>query len=285
MANVLSGKEVAEALNQKMIADVEALKEKGITPCLAILRIGERDDDISYERGATKRCEKIGVAVKNVLLPADVDQTTLMAAIDDLNKDDSVHGVLMFRPMPEQIDQDAACEALDPAKDIDAVGRGSLATVFVGKGAGYAPCTAQACMEILKHYNIETRGKRAVVIGRSLVIGRPVAMLLMHANATPTICHTKTVDTAAIAKEADILVVAAGVMRSVGAEYVRPGQTVIDVGIHFNEETQKLAGDVKFEEVEPIVENITPVPGGVGSVTTSVLVSHVVDAAKKKAGL
>lgn len=280
MANILSGKEVAAALNAQMTADVEALKAKGVTPKLAILRIGERDDDISYERGATKRCEAIGVEVKNVLLPADVDQETLMAAIDDLNKDDSVHGVLMFRPMPKQIDETAACEALDPAKDIDCVGRGSLATVFTGKGAGYAPCTAQACMEILKHFNIETQGKRAAVIGRSLVIGRPVAMLLMHAQATPTICHTRTVDMPTVTKEADIVIVAAGKMETIGAEYFKPGQTVIDVGINWNDEKGKLCGDVKFDEVEPIVENITPVPGGVGSVTTSVLVSHVVDAAK-----
>ena len=280
MATILSGKEVAAALNERMTADVEALKAKGVTPKLAILRIGERDDDISYERGATKRCQAIGVDVKNVLLPADVDQDTLMAAIDDLNKDDSVHGVLMFRPMPSQIDETAACEALDPAKDVDCVGRGSLATVFTGKGAGYAPCTAQACMEILKHFNIETKGKRAAVIGRSLVIGRPVAMLLMHANATPTICHTKTVNMPEVTKEADIVIVAAGRMETIGAEYFKAGQTVIDVGIGWNEEKGKLCGDVKFDEVEPIVEAITPVPGGVGSVTTSVLVSHVVEAAK-----
>ena len=283
MANILSGKEVAAALNEQMIADVEALKAKGVTPTLAILRIGERDDDISYERGATKRCETIGVAVKNVILPGDVDQATLMAAIDDLNKDDSVHGVLMFRPMPEQIDQDAACEALDPAKDIDCVGRGSLATVFTGKGAGYAPCTAVACMKILEHFNIETKGKRAAVIGRSLVIGRPVAMLLMHAQATPTICHTRTVDMPSVTKEADIVIVAAGKMESIGAEYFKPGQTVIDVGIGWNEEKGKLCGDVKFDEVEPIVDMITPVPGGVGSVTTSVLISHVIDSAEKNA--
>ena len=274
MATILSGKEVAAALNERMTADVEALKAKGVTPKLAILRIGERDDDISYERGATKRCQAIGVDVKNVLLPADVDQDTLMAAIDDLNKDDSVHGVLMFRPMPSQIDETAACEALDPAKDVDCVGRGSLATVFTGKGAGYAPCTAQACMEILKHFNIETKGKRAAVIGR------PVAMLLMHANATPTICHTKTVNMPEVTKEADIVIVAAGRMETIGAEYFKAGQTVIDVGIGWNEEKGKLCGDVKFDEVEPIVEAITPVPGGVGSVTTSVLVSHVVEAAK-----
>lgn len=281
MAQVLSGKEVAAALNEKMTADVEALKAKGITPTLAILRIGERPDDISYERGATKRCEGVGVGIKNVVLPADVDQDTLMAAIADLNADDSVHGVLMFRPMPEQIDQEAACGALDPAKDVDCVTEGSLAGVFTGSGKGYAPCTAQACMEILKHFGIDPKGKRAAVIGRSLVIGKPVSMLLMGANATVTTCHSKTADMPAITREADIVIAALGRMESIGKEYFSAGQTVIDVGINFNEEKGKLCGDVKFDEVEPIVAAITPVPGGVGSVTTSVLVSHVVDAAKK----
>lgn len=284
MAKILSGKEVAAALNEKMAADVDELKSAGIVPTLAILRIGERADDISYEKGATKRCEGVGVGIRNVILPADVDQDTLMKAIDDLNNDDSVHGVLMFRPMPEQIDQDAACEALDPAKDVDSMTRGSLASVFTGTGDGYPPCTAQACMEILKHYDIDPRGKRAAVIGRSLVIGRPVAMLLMAANATPTICHTKTDDMPSVTREADIVIVAAGRMETIGAEYFKPGQTVIDVGINWNEEKGKLCGDVKFDEVEPIVEAITPVPGGVGSVTTSVLVGHVVDAARKARG-
>lgn len=281
MAQVLSGKDVAAALNEKMAADVEALKAKGITPTLAILRIGERADDISYEKGATKRCEGVGVGIKNVLLPADVDQDTLMKAIADLNADEGVHGVLMFRPMPEQIDQEAACAALDPAKDVDCVTEGSLAGVFTGSGKGYAPCTAQACMEILKHYGIDPKGKRAVVIGRSLVIGKPVAMMLLQANATITICHSKTADLPSVAKEADIVIAALGRMESITADYFKPGQTVIDVGINWNEEKGKLCGDVKFDDVEPIVDAITPVPGGVGSVTTSVLVSHVVDAAKK----
>jgi len=281
MAQVLSGKDVAAALNEKMAADVEALKAKGITPTLAILRIGERADDISYEKGATKRCEGVGVGIKNVLLPADVDQDTLMKAIADLNADEGVHGVLMFRPMPEQIDQEAACAALDPAKDVDCVTEGSLAGVFTGSGKGYDPCTAQACMEILKHYGIDPKGKRAVVIGRSLVIGKPVAMMLLQANATITICHSKTADLPSVAKEADIVIAALGRMESITADYFKPGQTVIDVGINWNEEKGKLCGDVKFDDVESIVDAITPVPGGVGSVTTSVLVSHVVDAAKK----
>ena len=191
----------------------------------------------------------------------------------------------MFRPLPKQLNEEACCEALAACKDVDAATIASLAHVFTGKGEGYAPCTAQACMEILAHYGIDPKGKRAAVIGRSLVIGKPVSMMLMGANATVTTCHTKTVDMPSITKEADIVVVAAGRMETIGAEYFKPGQTVIDVGIGWNEEKGKLCGDVKFDEVEPIVENITPVPGGVGSVTTAVLVSHVVEAAKKVCGL
>lgn len=285
MAELLKGAPVAEALAERCTADVEACKAKGVEPTLAILRVGERDDDLSYERGATKRCEAVGVAVKNVVLPADVDQATMMATIEDLNNDAGVHGVLMFRPLPEQLDETACCEALAASKDVDAATTASLAHVFTGKGEGYAPCTAQACMEIIKHYGIETAGKRAAVIGRSLVIGKPVSMMLMAANATVTTCHTKTVDMPSITSEADIVVVAAGRMETIGAEYFKAGQTVIDVGIGWNEEKGKLCGDVIFDDVEPIVDAITPVPGGVGSVTTAVLVSHVVEAAKKVAEL
>lgn len=283
MAQLLKGAAVVSALSERCISEVEELKAAGITPTLAILRVGERDDDLSYERGAIKRCEAIGVDVKSVVLPADVDQQTMLETIGSLNDDEDVHGVLMFRPMPKQLDESACCEALSPSKDVDAATTSSLASVFVGSGEGFAPCTAQACMEILNHYGIDPKGKRAAVIGRSLVIGKPVSMMLMAANATVTTCHTKTIDMPSITNDADIVIVAAGRMETIGAEYFKPGQTVIDVGIGWNEEKNKLCGDVKFDEVEPIVGAITPVPGGVGSVTTAVLVSHVVEAAKKQA--
>ena len=281
MAELLKGAPVAAALSEKMAADVAALKEQGVTPTLAILRVGQRDDDLSYERGAMKRCEKVGVAVKNVVLPADVDSDTFFATLEDLNEDDSVHGILMFRPLPKQLDGEKARKLLSPAKDVDGCTDGSLAGVFTNTALGFPPCTARAAMEILKYYGVELKGKRVAVIGRSLVIGRPVAMMLMHANATVTICHTRTVDVPSITRDADILIAASGQMESVGAEYLRPGQTVIDVGIGWNEAKQKLCGDVKFEEAEPIVAAITPVPGGVGSVTTAVLCKHVVEAAQR----
>ena len=281
MAELLKGAPVAAALSEKMAADVAALKEQGVTPTLAILRVGQRDDDLSYERGAMKRCEKVGVAVKNVVLPADVDSDTFFATLEDLNEDDFVHGILMFRPLPRQLDGEKARKLLSPAKDVDGCTDGSLAGVFTNTALGFPPCTARAAMEILKYYGVELKGKRVAVIGRSLVIGRPVAMMLMHANATVTICHTRTVDVPFITKEADIIIAASGQMESVGAEYLREGQTVIDVGISWNEAKQKLCGDVKFEEAEPIVAAITPVPGGVGSVTTAVLCKHVVEAAQR----
>lgn len=280
MAELLKGAAVVTALNEKMMAEIATLKSKGISPTLAILRVGERDDDISYEKGAMKRCETVGVAVKNVVLPADVTQDDLMANVNALNNDNNVHGVLIFRPLPKHLDEEAVRNALKPEKDIDGITDGSLAGVFTGNGRGFAPCTAQACMEILDYYKVDCKGKRAVVIGRSLVVGKPAAIMLMGKNATVTVCHTRTVDMPAVARTADILIVAAGKANAVTKEYLAPGQIVVDVGINMTEDG-KLCGDVKFDDAEPIVGAVTPVPGGVGTVTTSVLVSHVVEAAKK----
>lgn len=282
MAELLKGAPVAAALAEKTTAEAEALKARGIIPTLAILRVGARDDDLSYERGAMKRCAAAGIEVRSVLLPEDVDQNTLMNTLSALNNDNTVHGILMFRPLPAHLDEEAARKALAPEKDVDGVTDGSLAGVFTGSHEGFSPCTAQAVVEILNHYGIALKGKNVAVIGRSLVVGRPAAMLLMEQGATVTICHSKTEDTAAVTRQADIVVAAAGQMRNFGAEYFTPGQTVIDVGIHFNEETGKLCGDVRFEDAEPVVSAITPVPGGVGAVTTAVLVSHVTVAAMRQ---
>lgn len=282
MAEILKGAAVAAALNEKMACEVRTLKANGVEPTLAILRVGERSDDVSYETGAMKRCAMVGVTVKNVVLPADVDSDTFFEMLDALNRDDGVHGTLMFRPLPDHLDGEKARRMLAPAKDIDGCTDGSLAGIFTNAKVGFAPCTAQAAMEILDHYGVDCKGKKAVVIGRSLVVGRPVAMMLMHRDATVTICHTKTVDMASITKDADIIIVCAGKMESIGAEYFREGQTVIDVGIGWSKKKGKLCGDVKFDETEKIVGAITPVPGGVGTVTTSVLVSHVIEAAKRR---
>ena len=281
MAKQLLGKEVTAALNERIKADVATLNAKGIKPTLGSIRVGERPDDLSYERGATKRCETLGVEYKKFLLPADVTQEELLKVVDEVNKDDNIHGVLMFRPLPKHIDQTLVENALAAEKDVDCQTDASLGGVFTGKKVGFPRCTRQACMEILDHYGIDCTGKKAVVIGRSLVVGKPAAMMLIKKNATVTTCHTRTIDMPSVAREAEILIVAAGRAGVVGKEYVSPGQTVIDVGINVNEEG-KLCGDVNYAEVEPIVDAITPVPGGVGSVTTSVLVGHVVEAAMRK---
>ncbi len=283
MAKQLLGKEVNAKLNARIIADCEALKEKGIQPTLAIVRCGERPDDLSYERGATKRAETLGVAVEKLVLPEDVSKEKLLAAIDEINANDAIHGVLLFRPLPKHLkaDQDEICNRLDPRKDVDGMTDLSNAGVFMGKKLGFAPCTPAACMEILDHYGIDCTGKKVTVIGRSLVVGKPAAMMLMGRNATVTVCHTRTKDVPAEARDADIIISAAGVLRSLTKDYVRPGQIVVDVSINWDEAKGGIAGDAVYDEVEPIVEAITPVPGGVGSVTTSVLIGHVVEAAKR----
>ena len=227
----------------------------------------------------------------NFLLPGDVSKEELLKTIDKINADDSIHGVLMFRPLPKHLkaDQNEICNRLDPKKDMDCMTHLSNAGVFEGlNDLGYAPCTPAACMEILDYYGIDCKGKNAVVIGRSLVVGKPAGMMLMGKNATVTTCHTRTVNTAEICRNADIIVSAAGVLNSLTKDFVRPGQVVIDVSINWDPEKPNakggkggIAGDAKFDEVEPIVEAITPVPGGVGSVTTSVLMKHVVEAAEK----
>ena len=281
MAKLLSGKEVSASLNEEIRKKTELLTAHHITPKLGIIRIGEREDDISYERGATKRCETLGVSYEKFLLPEDASEEMVLNTIAQVNEADDIHGVLLFRPLPRHLDENKIINALAVEKDIDGITDRSMASVFLGKQGGFAPCTPSACMKILDHYSIDCTGKKAVVVGRSLVVGKPAAMMLLKKNATVTICHTRTKDMPSVVKEADIVIVAAGRAGVVDDTYLRAGQTVIDVGINVNEEG-KLCGDVAYAKAEPIVEAITPVPGGVGSVTTSVLVGHVVEAAMRK---
>lgn len=283
MAIELKGAPVAAAINERTQKELQALLELSIMPTLAILRVGEREDDLAYENGAVKRCEKVGVAVSRVTLPEGITQDELLKKISDLNNDKKIHGVLILMPLPKQLDGEAVRRILSPEKDVDGITDGSMAGVFTGSGAGFAPCTAQACIEILDHYGIDCTGKRAVVIGRSLVIGKPVSMLLLKKNATVTICHTKTLDMPSVTKNAEILITAAGKAKAVSTEYLSENQTVIDVGINFIDGA--MCGDVNYDAALPIVSAITPVPGGVGTVTTSVLVSHVVEAAKRLSGI
>lgn len=281
MAEILRGGPVAAALNEKSAASAERLRQQGVIPTLAILRVGERPDDLSYEHGAMKRCAQVGVDVVNAVLPADVDSDTFFEKLEELNRDPGIHGILMFRPLPGTIDEERARNMILPEKDVDGCTNGSLAGVFINAEVGFPPCTAQAAMEILHFYNISVEGMYVAVVGRSLVIGRPVAMMLMHENATVTICHTRTPDVRVVTKAADLVIAASGQLESIDAEYFREGQIVIDVGIGWNEKKNKLCGDVLFEEAEPLAAAITPVPGGLGAVTTGVLVSHVVEAAER----
>ena len=278
MAVLLTGKEVSNAVKERVVDSVKTLAQSGVTPTLAILRVGERPDDLSYERSAIKVAATLGIEVRSIVLPADATQEQIEVAIDGINDDASIHGCLMFRPLPKGIDETALCNRLDARKDMDGIGLSSLAGIFAGTGQGYAPCTAQACIEICDYYNVPVQGKRVVVIGRSLVIGKPVSMLFLQRNATVTICHSRSENLAEITREADVVVCATGRAKAYDARYFSAGQTVIDVGINVDDQGN-LCGDVDFDSVEPLVATITPVPRGVGSVTTALLMEHVVKAA------
>lgn len=283
MAMLLRGADTARVLTERMKGEAVALSARGIVPTLAILRVGEREDDLSYERGAMKRCEQVGIAVRRFLLPSGVTQEKLLETVDSINADPEIDGCLIFRPLPGHLDDGQVRARLLPAKDVDGITDGSMSAVYSGSGQGFSPCTAQACVEILKNSGISLSGKRVTVVGRSLVIGRPAAMLLLAEHATVTICHTRTKNLPAVCREAEILIAAAGKAGVIGRESAAPGQIVLDVGIHMGEDG-RLCGDVRFDEVEPVVKAITPVPGGVGAVTTSVLAGHVIEAALASRG-
>ncbi len=280
MARLLTGKPVADALSADTRRRADALRRRGVQPKLVILRCGDDESDGAYIRGAAKRGALCGVTVEVRSLSGDVSTAALAAAIDGVNGDPAVHGCLLLRPLPAHLRRDEAslCARLSPDKDVDGMTPASAAAVFTGQGRGFAPCTAQACTELLRHYGIDPSGKHAVVIGRSAVVGRPVAMLLLGENATVTLCHTKTPDTAALTRQADIIITAAGDRDSLTAAHVRPGQTVLDVSVNWD--GAAFCGDADFAAVEPVVASITPVPGGVGTVTSSVLLAHTVRAAE-----
>lgn len=282
MAELLKGKDVAAAIRARTQATVEELRQHGVTPCIAILRVGENEADISYEKGASKRCADAGIQVRYVTLPRETGQEEFDRVLKGLNEDESVHGILMFRPLPKHLDTEKARKMIAFEKDIDGCTDASLTGIFINKPQGFAPCTAQAAIEILDYYGIEIKGKNIAVVGRSLVVGKPLAMMLLNRNATVTVCHTRTVDVPSITKKADIVIAAVGQPEMLGKDYFTEGQIVIDVGISWNEKKGKLCGDVLFEEAEPIVKQITPVPGGVGSVTSTVLADHVAEAARRQ---
>ena len=279
---VMKSKPVTDAMAQDMAGRIEALKNKGVEPTLAILRVGARPDDLSYERTACKRADTLGITTRIIEMPEDVSQEAMLSQIQAINEDDTIHGCLMFRPLPKHLNEQEICDALAVEKDVDGSSAASMAGVYSGAEC-FAPCTAEACIKMLDHYGIELSGKRVVVAGRSLVIGKPVAMLLMARNATVTVCHSRTVDLPGTMRDAEVVICATGRAKAYGADCFSAGQTVVDVGINFAD--GKICGDVDYDAVEPIVANITPVPGGIGSVTTSTTMEHVVTAAERAAGL
>ena len=280
MAEILKGAPVAAKLCEDAADISQKLRSDGVVPTLAIVRIGEREGDLSYERGATKRCAAAGVEIKSVAFDEDVPCDGFFKKFKEVCDDETVHGILLMRPLPDRIDTERARRMIPPTKDIDGCTDLSLAGVFTGSGEGFAPCTAEAVTALLDYYKIDCDGANIAVVGRSLVIGRPVAMLLMRRNATVTICHTHTRQLARICSRADIVIACAGVCEMLGADCFSAGQTIVDVGVNFSEQKQKLCGDVNFDAAAPVVGAITPVPGGVGAVTSAVAALHVAQAAQ-----
>lgn len=278
---ILKGAPAARELCEKTKEKVVRLAERGIVPCLAVLRIGQREEDISYERSAAKRCESVGIRVKSVVLPADTDEESVKAAIRALNGDREVHAVLIMLPLPEGMNTRAVCDTLLPEKDIDGISSRAMADLYEGRGELFAPCTACACMELLRYYGLNVSGRRAAVIGRSIVIGRPVSMLLLRDNATVTLCHRLTENLPEITREADIVLAAAGEKHLIRPEWLREGQIILDVGTNWDEKEQRLCGDVSPECAERAAA-FSPVPGGIGAVTTAVLAAHTAEAAERE---
>lgn len=273
------GMPVVKAMAEEFRARVAELKEKGVYPKLAVVRVGEREDDIAYEKGIMKRFGAVGAEAEVIKLPLDIDEASFEENITRLNADEKVHGILVFRPLPKQLSDDRLKELIRPDKDVDSISMVNAAKVFAGDKTGYAPCTAQAVMELLEHYQADLTGKKVVIVGRSLVVGRPLAMLMLGKNATVTICHTKTKNIEDECRRADILVACTGSARMIKKNFTSPGQIVVDVGINFVDGV--MCGDVDYDEVSEQVAAITPVPGGVGTVTTSVLLKHTLESAER----
>lgn len=280
MAALMKGAACAKAIRSGIEASVELLRAQKIQPGLGILRIGEREDDIAYERSAIKKAEQVGIAVKKTVLPQESTTEQCLQALAALNQDPAVHGILLFRPLPKHIDEDAVIRAMAVEKDIDGMTPGSLAKVFMGKSDGFAPCTAEAVVRLLSYEQYPWKGKHAVVLGRSLVVGKPLAMLMLAKNATVTVCHSATENLPEVCAQADLLVAAIGRARMIDKSYIKPGAVVVDVGINVDEQGT-LCGDVDTESALERAALVTPVPGGLGAVTSWLLLEHVIKAAER----
>ena len=277
---LLNGKELAQKLQQEMTQEVTALKEKGLQPGLAVILVGEAPASQVYVRNKERAANNIGMYSVVYRLPETTSEADLIAKIEELNQDDKIHGILVQLPLPKHINEDLVLDTIAPEKDVDGFHPMNLGNLFAGKPT-MIPCTPAGIMELIKLSGLDLAGKNAVIIGRSNIVGKPMAHLLLQANATVTICHSKTEDLPKVAKQADVLVVAIGRANFVTADFVKEGAVVIDVGIN-RDENNKLTGDVKFDEVAPLTSYITPVPGGVGPMTITMLMRQTIEAAKRK---
>ena len=275
MPTILDGAAVAKKLQSELKARVDALYLEYVFPVLATIRVGEDPAAVSYETGMLKAAKATGVRVRRYILPADVTTEDLTELIRGINADMLISGLLLLRPLPDHVDEDAVTALIAPEKDVDCANLHDLPY--------YVPCTAEACMELLRRYEIPVEGKRAVVLGRSRTAGLPAAKLLLEANATVTVCHSRTADLAAVAREGDILLAALGRRGMIGVDFIKPGAVVLDVGIHRDLESGKLCGDVDSDAVALLASALTPVPGGVGAVTSTSLMRHVIDGAERSA--
>ncbi len=270
---------VVKHIAQEVTERMEKLAQKNVVPTLAVIRVGEREDDLSYERGLLKRFDSVGAKVVSKVLPLDVTEEELVDTLKACNNDNDIHGILLFRPLPKHLDEKKIIELVDPRKDVDCMCLTNVAHTFSQSGLGHEPCTPKAVMEMIDYYNIDLTGKKVVVVGRSMVVGKPMAMMMLKANATVTICHTKTANLKEECKKADIIVACAGVAKMLDGTYISEGTIVFDVGI--NVVDGKLCGDVDYESIGELASKATPVPGGVGTVTTSVLLKHTVWSAER----
>lgn len=275
----MKGSEVSARMKEMLLARVAALKKEGIAPRLSVVRVGNNPSDLAYERGILKRFNPLGIEVDIHELPEDISQSDFNAEFMWLNSDTKTQGILLFRPLPEGLSSSYVCLNMNPKKDIDGMCPVNEARIFEGGSEGFAPCTASAVMTMLAQYGYDPAGKNVVIVGRSMVIGRPLSMLMLRANATVTICHSKTQNLPEVCRRADIVIAAAGHPRMLTPEYFTKRSVVVDVGINTDSEGN-LCGDVDFERVSSVVQAISPVPGGVGAVTTSVLAENLIKAAK-----
>jgi len=280
LAEVLKGKLVADHIKERIRANIERLSKENLFPTLAIVRLGSNPGDISYEKSIIKNCDSVGIKSKVIEKDENITTEELSNLIEELNEDNSISGILVFRPLPKHIDEEVIRNKISPMKDVDCMHPLNLERIFEGDMSGFAPCTPKAAMEVLKYYKIPIEGKNVAVVNRSMVVGKPLAMMLLKDNATVTVCHSRTKDLHEVTNKADIVVVALGKAKFFDEKYFNEKSVVIDVGVSLDE-NGKISGDVDYDKVEPIVDKITPVPGGVGSVTTSILLNQVVLACEK----